>query len=262
MEITNKNILKYKNQEYFPVNDRIAVESPLEIVINEEPFSVIMRMPGDDINLVLGLLFNEGIISSYDDIRRVVPCLSCDGNKIDVELKNEYIKKSFYLNKSSCGICGKKNRKELFFVKEKNRKNDTISAMELYEFESKFNSKQKNFKITGATHSAAAFTLNGELLAFAEDIGRHNALDKVIGVLVHENSLDKLYLLMVSSRLSYEMVQKGIRSGAQILVGYSSVTSLAIDMAAKSNLTLIGFFRKNGFNIYSAEQRIITLDEK
>jgi FdhD protein len=229
----SRKITKYLNSKFSEHQDEIAVESLLKIFVNGEEKYNCLRTPGADINLAVGLCFTDGVINSYADIENIV----AEDNLVRINLAQ-----------------GGDSRLR---GNDKERKDDVITSAQLFAMQENFFSQQKIFKITGATHAAGIYNFKGECLAFAEDVGRHNALDKCIGKVLIENNTDQIYLTMLSSRLSYEMVKKVCRLKTQILVGASAPTSLAIETAIANNITLIGFLRDQRFNSYANTVRII-----
>ena len=210
---------------------------------------ITMRLPGDDINLVAGFCFTEGIIRSRDDLVSIEYCKSIgEERRILVRLKHDEAreaawreKRREYLSKSSCGLCGKSEADEIFGDLHRVEEFHRVSVSDILAFKEVFESRQAVFPLTGGTHGASIFDHNGNALAFFEDIGRHNAFDKAIGALLLEGKLREAYLAIVSSRLSFEMVQKAGVLGLEVLAGLSAPTSMAVNMAEKLNITLIGF---------------------
>lgn len=280
-----KNIYIYKylknkledndfNRTLIKKEDFIATEEPLKIYINGNLHSITMRTPDkeEDFNFVYGYLFTEGIIDSKDDIEKIEFCLNED-NRINVFLSKQKLRNinfsnninntkdsRYKINQSSCGICGKIDINSNINILKKVSNNIKIEIERLYYLKEKFEKNQKVFKITGSMHSASIFDKNLKLLSFSEDIGRHNALDKAIGKIIRdkENSVNikSGLILFLSSRVSFEMVTKAIRANIELIVAISSITTFAYDLAKRFNVTLIGFFRDKGFNIYTGKNRI------
>lgn len=252
------------------VIDRVAVEEPLEIRLGYEQggerrarsISITMRTPGDDEALALGFLFTEGVVTSPEDIAIVKPC---DGdNTIRVELEDgvavdlDRLQRHFYTN-SSCGVCGKTSLDALHTqgVTRLADNDGLFSRAAIIAFPDRLRASQKTFDETGGLHAAAAFDSKGELIVLKEDIGRHNAVDKVIGVLLSEGRLPASDMgLMVSGRASFELVQKTLVAGVPLLAAVSAPSSLAVELAREFNVSLIGFLRGENFNIYAGEERI------
>ena len=257
--------------------DCIAIEEPLEIIVRYykgndwdiEPLMVTMRTPGDDSNLVSGLLFSEGIIQDksaidkievngenkgkYDVDNSLIVTLS-KGNQLD--LKN--LQRHFMVN-SSCGVCGKGtlNAIEIAYEPEINKEGPIVSISLISKLPNILSDKQKQFASTGGVHASALLSDKGEVLHIAEDVGRHNALDKLIGHVRTNEMLKPLeQFVMCSGRLGFDIIQKAVMSGIGMIVGIGAPTSLALDLAEKFDITLIGFIKKNKYNIYTGNWRI------
>ncbi|MFH1729971.1 MAG: formate dehydrogenase accessory sulfurtransferase FdhD [Pseudomonadota bacterium] len=260
MNIKTIDIIKYSASNLNKTNDQIAVEEPLSIFVNNELFYTTMRLPGEEIPLSVGILYSEKILSSFNDIEKIDYCTEV-GNKININLKNKIdikssnIEKRFFTN-TSCGICGQDVIENISSNIQNINITHQINPEKLFDYVNLLNEAQELFNKTGTTHAAAIFDANHQMISFAEDVGRHNGLDKAIGKLILANTKKDAKVIILSSRLSYEMVQKASNFGIEILAGVSSATSLAIELARKVNLTLIGFLRKNKFNIYSQDKRI------
>lgn len=252
------------------LRDRVAVEEPLEIRLGYEiggerhtrSVSITMRTPGDDEDLALGFLFSEDILRSLDDVAMVKPCRG--DNTVRVELESniavdlDRLQRHFYTT-SSCGVCGKSSLDALRVqgaaplpVTEKQFEREVIVSIP-----DRLRAAQQTFDQTGGLHAAAAFDSQGELIVVREDVGRHNAVDKVVGALLSGGRLPAAELgLMVSGRASFELMQKALQAGMPLLAAVSAPSSLAVELAREFNVTLIGFLRGNNFNIYSGEERI------
>lgn len=260
------------------LDDRVAVEEPLEIRLGfegssgreERSVSITMRTPGNDDELALGFLYGEAIIGGADDVALVKHCGpaapdSGHRNVIRVELEPgvdvdlERLKRHFYTT-SSCGVCGKASLDALrvqgaSLVPFSGKR---FSRQMLARMPSKLRESQTTFDETGGLHAAAAFDASGELVVSREDVGRHNAVDKVTGALLSSGSLPAGDLgLMVSGRASFELMQKALRAGMPLLAAVSAPSSLAVQLAREFNITLVGFLRGETFNIYAAGERIV-----
>ena len=265
MQILRHKTSRFKDNALFAAEYNLAVEELLEIYIDDSPYAITMRLPGDDINLVTGFCFTEGIIGSRDDLLSIRHCEALAGerrvlvyldperscNTVNIESRREY------LSKSSCGLCGKSQASEIYFESPPVKTFHHVSLGDIIKFKKSFETRQTIFQLTGSTHSASLFGLRRNLLAFAEDIGRHNAFDKAIGALVNEGKTREAFLAVVSSRLSFEMVQKAGVLGVEILAALSAPTSMAVEMADRLNITLIGFLRENSMSIYTHRERIL-----
>ena len=273
--VKHLDIVKVKNGFLHQVKDLLAVEEPLEIRLGFGPdhnreqrsLAITMRTPGHDFELVVGFLFTEGIIQSADDFTRITYCRNKDGEQSDnivrvelhpsIELDWDRFARHFYTN-SSCGICGKASIESLEGMCEAVIDSDfSMSANVLHRLDQKMREAQGIFEHTGSLHAAALFDAQGELLYLREDIGRHNALDKIIGAALIEGSLPlKQHVIMLSGRSCFELIQKALMARVPILAAVGAPSSLAAETAQRFNLTLLGFARNNSFNIYSAPEKI------
>ena len=257
--------------------DRVAVEEPLEIRLGyelpegraETSISITMRTPGNDAELATGFLFTESIIRDPSDIALVKPCGSPapdsgNTNVIRVELESgisvdlDRLQRHFYTT-SSCGVCGKTSLDALRVSGASSRPLDDtrFDRAMLAGLPDKLRAAQKVFDETGGLHAAAAFNVAGDIIVSHEDVGRHNAVDKVVGTLLAEGQLPANELgLIVSGRASFELMQKALIAGMPLLAAVSAPSSLAVDLAREFNVTLVGFLRDDTFNIYAAEERI------
>ena len=249
------------------VEDQLVVEEPIEIRVGGQSLIVVMRTPGQDFELAAGLLYTEGIIKSVDDIGTIAYCEDVEQvdlqNIINVNLTNGWDAESedgwqrnFHAN-ASCGLCGKMTiesvRQAVPPIESQLRINPEI----VYTLNNLLRSAQSVFEATGGLHAAGLFTADGELLIIREDIGRHNALDKVIGqaLLAEMFPLDN-HILMVSGRASFEIVQKALFARLPVVVAVSAGSTLAVDLAQESGMALIGFMRGNRMTVYSCPERI------
>jgi len=264
-------IVKVKDNVSFRYTDDVSVEEPLEIRVayhvadkkESKNISVTMRTPGNDAELAAGFLFTEGIISAREQIKDIYsPQAECSRNSknvIIVELAEGFVPelmkadRNFYTT-SSCGVCGKGSIESIRTVStfHNHTKNNTEVSLEtLYQLSEKLQSFQNNFSTTGGIHASGIFDLEGNLLALREDVGRHNALDKLIGYALSADLLpldDKI--LVLSGRASFELIQKAAMAGITIVAAIGAPSSLAIDLAKEFDITLLGFLRDNRFNIY------------
>ncbi len=260
-------VLRYGEEAGVRVDDQLAAEEPLEIRIGGTPLTVMMRTPGHERELALGFLFGEGIIRKASDVARmsVVPNGEHPDleNVIDVDLApaapgvDRRWQRNF-LAASSCGLCGVSSI-EAIHESAPPLPDDglAIDRDVIYGLDARLRSEQAIFARTGGLHAAGLFTAAGEPVAVREDIGRHNAVDKVVGHAVERQLLPlDHHILMVSGRTSFEIVQKALQARIPVLVAVSAPSSLARDLAQASNLTLIGFLRGRSLNVYSGRQRI------
>lgn len=266
MQVLKHMTSRFKDNGLFAAEYNLAVEELLEIYIDDTPYAVTMRLPGDDINLVAGFCFTEGIISSREDIREIRHCESIpEGGRMLVYLNGggsqkrvDHRNRSEYLSKTSCGVCGKSKAEELYLDISPRATFRRIPLETLLALKDVFEVRQAIYPLTGSTHSAGVFSHERDLLSFAEDIGRHNAFDKAIGALVLEDRQREAFAAVVSSRLSFEMVQKAGVLGVEVLCGLSAPTSMAVSMADRLKITLIGFLRENSMSIYTHKERILS----
>ena len=246
--------------------DYLAAEEPLEIRIGDEPLSVTMRTPGHDVELAVGFLFTEALIESRSQIADTKTELPADGQpgnvvrvdlNSDVSLDMEKHRRNFFAA-SSCGICGKASIDAIRSRALRAPNPDfRLSAEVLVKLPAALRESQAVFGRTGGLHAAALFTASGELLVLREDIGRHNAVDKVVGwaLLTDRIPLSNVALL-VSGRGGFEIIQKAIAGGVPIVASVSAPSGLAVQLAREMQLTLIGFLRGRRFVIYSGDERI------
>ena len=271
-------VLKFRSNNSKEVDDQISIEEPLEIIIKyivkenwvESTISITMRTPGDDENLVSGFLFNERVIEKIDYIESIKLAGDPVGqyklkNKAVVTINNsenidiDKIKRNFLTN-SSCGICGKTSLDSLEIIK----KDKILQSIPKIKYDiimkspNMLRQNQSEFSKTGGIHASGLFNASGEIIAVKEDVGRHNALDKLIGFVLKKELLDNSsQFLTCSGRLNFDLVQKALMANIGVLIGVGAPTSLAIDLANKFDMTLVGFVKEESFNIYSNKVRII-----
>jgi FdhD protein len=239
------------------VEDRVAVEEPLEIRVGGVPLAVTMRTPGCDEELALGFLAGEGLIAPGDDVAAgLTDDFAANTIEVAAVLRRDPGVRRFYTT-SSCGVCGKGALDEVALIAAPLPDGPYVSRGLLAELPERL--RQPGFAATGGLHATGRFTAEGVLLCAREDVGRHNAMDKVVGRALLDGELP-LHdsILCVSGRLSFELVQKAVTAGAPVLVGVGAPTSLAVAVAADRGLTLAGFARRGRVNVYAGEQRIIT----
>jgi FdhD protein len=260
-------VLRYGDDAGARVEDQLAAEEPLELRINGAPLTVMMRTPGHERELALGLLFGEGIIRTADDITsiRILPNGEHPDleNVLDVELRasapgvDQRWQRNF-LSATSCGLCGVSTIEAIHQAAPPLPDSDfTVDPEVIYGLDARLRAEQAVFARTGGLHAAGLFTAEGEPVVVREDVGRHNAVDKVIGHAVERGLIPlSRHILMVSGRTSFEIVQKALQARIPVLVAVSAPSSLARDLAQASNQTLIGFLRGRSLNVYSGRQRI------
>ena len=275
---SNYKILKIKSKKKREIVDPVSIEEPLEMILKYkknnkwliENISITMRTPGNDKDLVSGFLLNEKIIENFNQIEKINKGGDKVGkykiqNKIIVTInsaKNIDISKlrRNFLTNSSCGVCGKTSLDALEIIKTGKIINlvPKINYEIIVRAPEILRQNQSEFSKTGGIHASAIINNLGKVIAIREDIGRHNALDKLTGHMLKNNLLNvKKQFLTCSGRLNFELVQKALMSNIAILAGVGAPTSLAIDLAKKFGITLIGFVKKDSFNIYSNKERII-----
>jgi len=263
MAIDNYQGKKYCGDHSFKVDDNLTIEQALQISINNKSFTITMRTPGNDEELIRGLLYSEDIYKGKDNFKisftenqeRGIT----EANLILPEnlLGDGYSNSRNILSVSSCGICGKT---ELEHIDNRNKleENNTLNILHLYKMFDAMKKEQPTFHQSGGSHAAAAFTNCSELLAIMEDIGGHNAVDKVIGKLINSNQLNEAKCLIVSGRISYEIVSKAFAAKIPILGAVSAPSTLAVDFAKELGITLLGFCRDNKATCYAHPERIIS----
>ena len=246
--------------------DYLAAEEPLEIRIGDEPISVTMRTPGDDLELAAGFLFTEGLVQTRDQIASLEvehdERASNPGNVVVARLASgvtndtEKMRRNFFAA-SSCGICGKASIDSVRSRTLQSPNRDfRCSAELLLKLPDALRASQAVFGRTGGLHAAALFNVSGELLVLREDIGRHNAVDKVIGWALRDNRIPLANeILLVSGRGGFEIIQKAIVAGIPVVASVSAPSSLAVKLARELGLTLVGFLRERRFVIYAGEER-------
>ena len=275
---SNYKVLKFKSKNLREVDDQVSIEEPLEIIIKykekenwiENTISITMRTPGDDEDLVRGFLFSERVVEKIDYIKSIELTGEPVGkyklrNKAVVTINNsenidiDKIKRNFLTN-SSCGVCGKTSLDSLEIIKKDKivKSIPKIQHKIIMKSPNILRQNQSEFSKTGGIHASGLFKYNGDVVAVKEDVGRHNALDKLIGFVLKKELLDNSsQFLTCSGRLNFDLVQKALMANIGVLIGVGAPTSLAIDLANKFDMTLVGFVKEDSFNIYSNNERII-----
>lgn len=267
---------RFQNDEYVYTEDLLAVEEPLEIRLGfgskenrmQQRISVTMRTPGNDFELAIGFLFTEGIIGSISEILSIQFCTEANTkennlNVLRVELKEEILfdaaslQRNFYTT-SSCGVCGKASIEAVFLqCKTQEKPAFSVSPSLILALTEILRNEQQVFKYTGGLHGCGLFNLSGELLLSREDVGRHNALDKLIGAALGSVQMElEKGILLLSGRASFELLQKAAMAQIPMVVSVGAPSSLAVETAKQFNITLIGFVKADKFNIYSGAQRL------
>ncbi len=280
MDIKYK-VIKLKNNNTEEIKDSVSIEEPLEMILKfkksgkwqTENISITMRTPGNDEDLIAGFLYNEKIVDNIEQIKKIEKKGEIVGdynlqNKIEAtinDIKNIDIgklKRNFLTN-SSCGVCGKTSLDSLEIIKS--NKLDLsfpkISKKVILNSPKLLINEQSEFSKTGGIHASALIDKSGKVIATREDVGRHNALDKLIGHVQKNKLIDNhSQFIACSGRLNFELIQKGLMSNIGIMAGVGAPTSLAVDLAKRFGMTLLGFVKKESFNIYTNKERIIFKD--
>ena len=268
IRVANTRVMRWANGGLDnETEDWVAREEPLEIRVKGESIVVTMRTPGHDKELAIGFLLAEGVITNSSDVLEIAYCQQGEASlhknilnvflSPEVEINLDRLKRNVYAS-SSCGLCGKASIESLQNIfKPLNKIETVISVDKILTLAQKLRAKQSTFDKTGGLHAAGIFDLNGQLLVLREDIGRHNAVDKILGHLFLKNRMPlEDCVLMVSGRASFEIIQKSLAGRVGIICAVSAPSSLAVDMAKESGQTLIGFLRERKFNVYSHKERI------
>ncbi len=273
--VMDVNVTHWQDNQQRPQEDRLTVEEPFEIRINQQSLAVIMRTPGHDHELALGFLLTEGIIQHPDDILTIEDAIESDGlplaNVVNIVLRqnqqqntlqptqaNPAFQRHFAVS-ASCGLCGKNSISDLFVTTSPLPTDGMrIPASIIYNLPAQLRAAQAVFTYTGGLHAAGLFTHTGELLLLREDVGRHNALDKLIGYgLLHNTFPYPQHILMVSGRTSFEIIQKALLARIPCIAAISAPSSLAVELADQGGITLIGFLRDHSMNVYTHPERIV-----
>ena len=272
------NVSKFKNSKLEEVKDSVSIEEPLEMRLKYKKddkweiqnISITMRTPGNDEDLIRGFLYNEKIIENMNEIDSIEiqgdnagdynlqNIIEATINKID-NLEIGKLKRNFITN-SSCGVCGKTSLDSLEIIKTEKLELSYPQIKEEVILKSPelLMNEQSEFTKTGGIHASALIDENGKVIATREDVGRHNALDKLIGYTITNKLLNpKQQFIACSGRLNFELVQKGLMANIGVMAGVGAPTSLAIDLAKRFDMTLLGFVKENSFNIYANKDRVI-----
>ena len=271
-----RKVLRIRDGAVTTRPDTLVAEEPLEIRLNGKPLAITMRTPGDDFALAAGFLVSEGVLAAASDLQNIVYCAGAiaDGsntyNVVDVRtapgvsLPDFTLERNVYTS-SSCGLCGKAS---LDAVRTTTRwpiadsPRLRVTPALLSGLPERLREAQRVFDRTGGLHAAALFTEGGELLDIKEDVGRHNAVDKLVGRALQNGELPlSRTVLLVSGRASFELAQKAVMAGIPMLAAVSAPSSLAVDLATETGLTLVGFLRGGSMNVYAGDDRIVLAEE-
>ena len=271
--VMHVSVTHWEGDERQEREDHLAVEEPFEIRINDQSLAMIMRTPGNDVELSMGFLFTEGVIADGDEVREIESAVDADGlplaNVVNVRLRSRgqeaalvsqpvALQRHFAIS-ASCGLCGKNSITDLLVTTPPLERDEVrISAEYLYKLPEQLRRAQAVFISTGGLHAAGLFRSDGELLLLREDVGRHNAVDKVIGHgLLQGNILYKDYILMVSGRTSFEIIEKALLARIPCIAAISAPSSLAVELADQCGITLVGFLRERAMNVYTHPERVV-----
>ena len=264
--VAQRRIVKIDHGASTSVVDHLAAEEPMEIRVDGQAVAVTMRTPGDDFDLALGFCLTEGLVDAADAVGTLRYCVDGDQryNVVNVDRRvpapvDESLRRNLYTT-SSCGVCGTTS---IDLVRRRTRDvgDDPVAvdAATVAALPGRLRAAQRVFERTGGLHAAGLFTADGELLCVREDVGRHNAVDKVIGWAAREGRLPLSgHLLAVSGRVAFEIVQKALVAGVPVIAAVSAPTSLAVTLAEESGLTLIGFVREQSMNVYAGAHRVVS----
>lgn len=263
MTIGSRAIVRISDGTKSPADDMLALEEPVEFRLGDVPIAVVMRTPGADEELARGFALTEGIVLRPDELAEVRLIRGgSDGARYEMVLAGgvtvdpEQFRRNMYAT-SSCGVCGKASIDAVRVAARPLPAGPRMPAAALGEVADRMRKAQAGFDASGGLHAAAAFDGSGTLLAVREDIGRHNAVDKVVGALAHQRWPLGETGVMVSGRVSFEMVQKAAVAGFSIVAGVSAASSLAVDLGKELGVTVVGFVREGGCNVYAGFERII-----
>jgi len=266
-------IARWRSGDWRDDRDQVAAEEPLQLSLDGKPLSIVMRTPGNDLELALGLLWAERVIRSLDDIARVrisaealesEPRVALandlvESNQVDIYLRSSGGRRPerSFLATSACGVCGATTVESLALDFARLADGPTIGAAMLPRLSDRLREQQRIFESTGGLHAAGLFDSGGEIELLREDIGRHNAVDKIVGRALLDGRLPLARsVLAVSGRAGYEVVQKAVAAGIPILAAVGAPSSLAVATAERFGMTLVGFLRDDRFNVYAAPERI------
>ena len=266
-------IARWRAGDWRDDRDQVAAEEPLQLSLDGKPLSIVMRTPGNDLELALGLLWAERVIRSLEDVARVRMSAEAAEQEPRVSLANDLVESNqvdlylsssggrrperSFLSTSACGVCGATTVESLALDFPPLAPGPTVGATMLPRLSDRLREQQRIFESTGGLHAAGLFDEHGELELLREDIGRHNAVDKIVGRALLDGRLPLTRsVLAVSGRAGYEVVQKAVAAGIPILAAVGAPSSLAVATAERFGMTLVGFLRDDRFNVYTAPERI------
>jgi FdhD protein len=262
--VSVQRVTTTRGADQAPLDDRVAVEAPLQVVLDDEPFAVIMRTPGDDEALVMGFLHAESVIASRADVIDIRAARSLEGGDSVVVRVGPQARRSPADERrrvdvnAACGMCGRVRVESLSLDRAPLVVDWTVDAALVASLPLRLRAQQPAFDETGGLHAAGLFDREGALVCAAEDVGRHNAVDKVVGRLLLDAALPASgTLLVVSGRLAYEIVQKAFLAGIPLIAAVSAPSSLAVELAEQAGITLAGFVRGEEFNVYAHCERVV-----
>jgi FdhD protein len=258
------DVIRHRNGRSEDGEHELIQEEPFLIRVDGNPYSVVMRTPGDEIAHAAGFCLGEGIIETKSDFVAIGFCEDRDQNVVDVRLTSErcakipeILQRRGFISQTSCGICGKELIDDMYQSLAPSEQEIQIDINEIFKCIEKLSENQAYYSTTRGSHAALIVDSRFEMLSFAEDVGRHNALDKAIGKLVLEGSLDDAVMVILSSRISYELVQKAARARLPVMISESRPTGLAVEMGQALNMTLACTAKESELLIFSGQERII-----
>jgi FdhD protein len=257
------NLSHYEGDLVKKAEQDFVLEEPLRINVEDKPYSVVMRTPGDEIAHAAGFCLSEGLVETPEDIASIGFCSDMDENSVMIrlnekrkEIVSEQIARGGFLSQTSCGICGREMIEDLTDNLKAVEDGHGVSFGQVYECVEKFFRHQEYYARTRGTHAVMLFDSGLDIIVKAEDVGRHNAMDKSIGALFLGHRLSEIRLAVLSSRISFEIIQKAARAGIPILISISHPTSMAVELGLKLNITLVCMDKESGFIVPSGEKRI------
>jgi FdhD protein len=256
-----RRVVRYEGDATEVVEDEVVDEAPVEFRLGGVPLAVLMRTPGHDVELGVGFAITEGIVLGPQEVVGVVHTGSASGDRYDLELADgvtvdpEQFRRNLFTS-SSCGVCGKASIDAVRVAARHVPEGPTVDRSTVVALPHRMRTAQTGFSATGSIHAAAAFDAGGELLGVFEDVGRHNAVDKLVGHLARDRWPIEPIILMVSGRISFEMVQKAAVAGIPVICGVSGASSLAVELGEELGMTVAGFVRGASFNVYAGSERV------